>query len=277
MIDLGATWTIARAEMRQTRRLARFWIFAALSWLLMLAAYAYYGLMHYFLSNLSQTIAWTNPRFFVSGVGFWVSFALIAGAVFLGFEVRARDTRERIAEVLDARPVSNLELLFGRFLGILLPLWFAVFLSLALVLILGAMLSTWVQPHSLVVLAFLMVSTNALLRIITVPTRFLGITILTLSFVGVYSLRNSVTDCAVAAGFGVFGVILRRLDLPIVPIVLGMVLGGIMETKLRTAMARVKEPLDFIDRPVAAILFAAIVLVIALAVRTAIRDARKPA
>ena len=33
---------------------------------------------------------------------------------------------------------------------------------------------------------------------------------------------------------------------------LGMVLGGIMETKLRSAMARVKTPLDFIDRPIAA-------------------------
>lgn len=121
---------------------------------------------------------------------------------------------------------------------------------------------------NVIVLVFLLFSTNLLLKIIRIPNRFLGIMILTLAFVGVYSLRNSITDCAIAAGFGVFGLILKRLDLPIVPIILGMVLGGIMEVKLRSAMARVKSPLDFIDRPIAAILFALIVLVLILHVHT---------
>ena len=96
--------------------------------------------------------------------------------------------------------------------------------------------------------------------------------ILTLSFVGVYSLRNSITDCAVAAGFGVFGLILKRLNLPIVAIILGMVLGGIMEVKLRSSMARVTTPLDFIDRPISAAIFAIIVLVIVLHIRTAVKE-----
>jgi len=74
----------------------------------------------------------------------------------------------------------------------------------------------------------------------------------------------------------VFGVILKRLNLPIVPIILGMVLGSIMETKLRSAMPRVKDPLDMIERPIAMIIFAMIVLVIALHIRTLIRDARNP-
>jgi len=41
------------------------------------------------------------------------------------------------------------------------------------------------------------------------------------------------------------------------------VLGGIMEVKLRAAMARVKTPFDFIDRPVAFILFTLILIVLA--------------
>ncbi len=127
---------------------------------------------------------------------------------------------------------------------------------------------------NLLVLAFLIVSGGLLTRIIRIPTRFLGMLILTLSFVGVYSLRNSITDCAMAAGFGVLGVVLKRLGLPVVPIILGMVLGGIMEVKLRSAMARVKTPLDFIDRPIAAILFALILLVIALHVRSLFRARR---
>lgn len=137
---------------------------------------------------------------------------------------------------------------------------------------------------NVLVLGFLLVSTNALLKLIEIPTRFLGLTILTLSFVGVYSLRNSATDCAIAAGFGLFGYVLKRLALPIVPIVLGMVLGGIMETKLRTSMNRVREPLDFfrdrVDgghewRVVALVLLAIILLVIAAHVRSLIRDLRK--
>jgi putative tricarboxylic transport membrane protein len=125
------------------------------------------------------------------------------------------------------------------------------------------------------VLVFLLFSTNLLTRVIQVPTRFLGLLILTLSFVGVYSLRNSATDCAIAAGFGIFGLVLKRLGLPIVPIILGMVLGGIMEVKLRSAMARVKTPLDFIDRPIAAIIFGLIVLVVILHIRTLMIERRK--
>ncbi len=125
---------------------------------------------------------------------------------------------------------------------------------------------------NIIVLVFLVYSTRGLLRVIQIPTRFLGIIILTLGFVGVYSLRNSMTDCAVAAGFGIFGLILKRLNLPVVPIILGMVLGGIMEIKLRSAMARVKTPLDFIDRPIAAILFGLIVLIIALHIYSALKS-----
>jgi len=129
---------------------------------------------------------------------------------------------------------------------------------------------------NVVVLAFLLISTDGLTRIIQVPTRLIGVVILLLSFVGVYSLRNSITDCAVAAGFGVLGLILKRLSLPIVPIVLGMVLGGIMEVKLRSALPRLKTPLDMIDRPIAAILFALIVLVIGLHIRSLIRERHAP-
>ena len=121
------------------------------------------------------------------------------------------------------------------------------------------------------VLAFLLVSTRQILRVIEIPTRFLGATILTLSFVGVYSLRNSAVDCAIAGAFGVFGFIIKRLNLPIVPIILGMVLGGIMEAKLRTSMMRVKEPLDFIDRPIAAALFGIILIVLAANAWSALR------
>ncbi len=127
---------------------------------------------------------------------------------------------------------------------------------------------------NVIVIVFLIFSTNLLTKVIQIPTRFLGMIILTLSFVGVYSLRNSVTDCAIASCFGILGLILKRLNLPIVPIILGMVLGGIMEVKLRSSLIRVKEPLDFVERPIAAIIAGMIVLVIVLHIRTLIKEHR---
>lgn len=115
---------------------------------------------------------------------------------------------------------------------------------------------------NIIVVVFLLFSTNFLLKIIQIPTHFLGISILTLSFVGVYSLRNSAIDCAIAGFFGLFGFILKRLNLPIIPIILGMVLGHIMEVKLRTSMLRIDSPIDFINRPIAFCLFIIILLVI---------------
>jgi putative tricarboxylic transport membrane protein len=102
------------------------------------------------------------------------------------------------------------------------------------------------------------------LNVIRIPDRYLGMTILALSFVGVYSLRNSITDCAIATAFGVLGLILKRLQLPIVPIILGMVLGGIMENKFRTSLPRIDSAIDWINRPIAATIFGLIVLVVVM-------------
>ena len=142
------------------------------------------------------------------------------------------------------------------------------------------------QPHFLqslfvvllavnvLVLAFLKLSTGWLVQVVRVPSRYLGIVVLTLSLVGVYSLRASLIDCAVAAAFGMFGFILRRLELPLVPIVLGMVLGRIMDEKFRASLARVETPLDFIDRPISATIFAIIVASLLAHVIALLRERR---
>ncbi len=120
-------------------------------------------------------------------------------------------------------------------------------------------------------LAFLLLSTNILLQIIRIPTRFLGVGILALSFVGVYSLRNSVIDCAISAVVGVIALVMKRLNLPMVPIILGMVLGRIMEIKLRQSLPRVDHLIDFINRPIAFIIFMLIILALSLHFWTMLR------
>ncbi|MFN3292057.1 MAG: tripartite tricarboxylate transporter permease [Gemmobacter sp.] len=128
---------------------------------------------------------------------------------------------------------------------------------------------------NVIVLAFLLAATRPIMKTIEVPTRFLGAAILVLSFVGAYSMRNSVADVGVAAAFGVFGFVLKRLDLPTVPLIMGMVLGFIMETRLRTAMMRVSSPLDFIDRPITMILAGLIAALVLMQVWSALKTLRR--
>jgi putative tricarboxylic transport membrane protein len=56
------------------------------------------------------------------------------------------------------------------------------------------------------------------------------------SFVGIYSLTGSYFDLLMMVGFGAAGYALRKLGVPLVPIILGILLGNYMEDALRRAM-----------------------------------------
>ena len=73
-------------------------------------------------------------------------------------------------------------------------------------------------------------------RILQVPPWILLPGVTMISFVGIYSLSGSWFDLLLMVGFGVLGYILRKLDIPTVPVILGILLGGNMETSLRRAM-----------------------------------------
>lgn len=60
--------------------------------------------------------------------------------------------------------------------------------------------------------------------------------------------------------FGVFGYALKRLNLPIVPIVLGMILGTIMEQRFRASQAKIDTLFDYINRPISGTIFVIIVI-----------------
>lgn len=125
---------------------------------------------------------------------------------------------------------------------------------------------------NVIVVVFLFFATTTLMRAMAIPNRFLGMMILTFSLIGIYSLRNSLADVATASAFGVFGFILKRLDYPTSPIILGIVLGKLMEDKLRTATARVHSFWEFIDRPIAFILFSLIVIALGVQAWTVWKD-----
>ena len=74
------------------------------------------------------------------------------------------------------------------------------------------------------------------IKVTLVPKRVLYPLIITISVVGSFSVRYSLFDVAACLGFGIFGWLLRRHQYPVVPIVLGMVLGTIAETNFRQAV-----------------------------------------
>jgi len=115
---------------------------------------------------------------------------------------------------------------------------------------------------NVLVVVTLMFTTKLIARMIYIPNKFLGAMIMLLAFVGVYSIRNSLADCIFAVAFGFIGLVLRRLDWPLVPIVLGLVLGSIITERLTAGAGQIKIAADFINRPVSGTLFVAIIAVL---------------
>ena len=125
------------------------------------------------------------------------------------------------------------------------------------------------------VLAALLFLTKYIVKMIYIPNRFLGAFIMILSFVGVYSIRNNLADCVFAVIFGYIGFILRRLDWPLVPIVLGLVLGSIILERLTAGAGQIKTAVDLINRPVSGTLFVMILMVIGFIIWTSIKNRRE--
>ncbi len=72
--------------------------------------------------------------------------------------------------------------------------------------------------------------------LLSVPPRVLLPGVTMIAFVGIFSLSGSSFDLVLMIAFGVLGFFLRKLDVPTVPIILGILLGGEMEDSLRRAM-----------------------------------------
>jgi putative tricarboxylic transport membrane protein len=74
-------------------------------------------------------------------------------------------------------------------------------------------------------------------KILLVPRWILIPLVTALSFIGVYSVNNSPFDILLMSGFGVLGYLMRKMDYPLAPVILGLVLGELMEKNLRRALS----------------------------------------
>ncbi len=116
------------------------------------------------------------------------------------------------------------------------------------------------------------------MKLLTVPYKYLYLVILVFCCIGVYSLNNSTFDVFVMVGFGFLGCVVRALGGEPAPLIMGMVLGPMMEEYLRRSMQISRgDPTIFIDRPISATLLAMTVLCIALMLLPVIRKSKDAA
>ena len=102
-------------------------------------------------------------------------------------------------------------------------------------------------------------------RIISMPTRWLAPMILGISLVGAYALGNSMSDVGMATFFGVLGYLMLRFGFPLVPAVLALVLGFMVETNYRRALTLSSgDHMTFVTSPIGLVLLSLAVLSFAI-------------
>jgi putative tricarboxylic transport membrane protein len=132
----------------------------------------------------------------------------------------------------------------------------------------GLIASMWIGNVMLVVLNLPLI--GMWVSLLKVPYRLLFPAIMAFSAIGIYSVNNSSFDIYLMAIFGVIGIVWRMLDCSPVPMMLGFVLGPMVEENLRrTLQVSRGDPSVFLSRPISfAFIIATILIVIVMAVPT---------
>ncbi len=114
--------------------------------------------------------------------------------------------------------------------------------------------------------------------LLTVPRQILLPLILTFCIVGSFALTNSPFGIVLMLAIGLIGWVLEENGFPIAPIILGLVLGGMLERTFLTSMIKSGGDLTaFFDRPIAAVLGCAVILLWVSVLVRAIRRRRASA
>ncbi|MDC7786869.1 tripartite tricarboxylate transporter permease [Rhodoplanes sp. TEM] len=140
----------------------------------------------------------------------------------------------------------------------------------------GMVASMWIGNLMLVIINLPLI--GMWVQLLKVPYRFLYLAVLLFCAIGVYTVSNSPAAVVMAAIFGVAGFVFQRLSCEPAPLILGFVLGPLMEENLRRAL-RVSggDPMIFVNRPISlGLLIVALVLLLIVAL-PAIRSGREQA
>ncbi|OGP58736.1 MAG: hypothetical protein A2V65_05380 [Deltaproteobacteria bacterium RBG_13_49_15] len=140
----------------------------------------------------------------------------------------------------------------------------------------GVIVSMWIGNAILVILNLPLV--GIWVRLLSVPYRFLYPAILLFCCIGLYSVNNNTFDIGLTAACGLLGYIFHKLECEPAPLILGFVLGPMMEENLRRGMLLSRGDASiFFTRPLSLaflLMAAAMLIVVAL---PAIRQSREKA
>ncbi len=138
----------------------------------------------------------------------------------------------------------------------------------------GLIMSMWIGNLLLVVLNLPLI--GIWVRLLTVPYRFLYPAIVMFCCIGVYSLNSNIIDLIMATGFGIVGYILLKLDCEPAPLVLGFILGPMMETYFRRAMVFSRgDPMVFFTQPISLTMLLAAAVLLLMNVAPTVRHKRE--
>ncbi|MBK5959037.1 hypothetical protein CCR97_12575 [Rhodoplanes elegans] len=140
----------------------------------------------------------------------------------------------------------------------------------------GMVASMWIGNLMLVIINLPLI--GFWVQLLKVPYRFLYLAILLFCAIGVYTVSNSAAAVIMAAIFGVAGFVFQRLACEPAPLILGFVLGPLMEENLRRAL-RVSggDPMIFVDRPISLGLLICAAILLLIVALPAIRSGREQA
>jgi putative tricarboxylic transport membrane protein len=140
----------------------------------------------------------------------------------------------------------------------------------------GMIASMWLGNLMLLIINLPLI--GVWVRLLKVPYRLMFTAILLFCCIGIYSINNNPADLYFTAFFGFVGYALIKLGLEPAPMLLGFVLGRLMEEKLRQALALSEGSFaTFVERPVSAGLLLLALAVIVIAVLPAVRQRREEA
>jgi TctA family transporter len=140
----------------------------------------------------------------------------------------------------------------------------------------GLIVSMWIGNLFLVVLNLPMI--GLWVRMITVPYHLLYPAILMFCSIGVFSLNNSDFDVWLMALFGLFGYICAKVGAEPAPMLLGFIIGPMMEEYLRRALLLSRsDALVFVERPISAVMLVTALLAITVVLLPSLRKKREQA
>lgn len=125
---------------------------------------------------------------------------------------------------------------------------------------------------NLILLPIAFIVVNFLKKIVAIDNAILYPAIILFSIVGSFAITNTMSSIVVMMVMGVIGYFLQQRNFPISPIILGMILGPMLEKNLLSSLMKSDgELINFVNRPISIVLASVFLLIVAMQIRSAFK------